>query len=37
MDAMWTALEKAHPCRMKTIEKQKKEDFSKKVIDWLTA
>jgi predicted phage terminase large subunit-like protein len=38
MDAIWTALDKAKPCRVKEFEKLSEEDWRnpKKNLDWLT-
>ena len=37
MDAIWTALEGAKPCRRKTLDRDgKKEKITDKVLDWLT-
>ena len=35
MDAAWTALDGAKPCRLKEFNKEKK-TISKKLLDWMT-
>ena len=38
MDAIWTALDRAKPCRLHDFEKKSKEDWriKKKTLDWMT-
>ena len=37
MDAMWTALEGAKPCRLKEYkESTEKDTLGKKLLDWMT-
>ena len=35
MDAAWTALDGAKPCKLKVVQEEKK-TFKRKVIDWMT-
>jgi len=36
MDAIWTALDKAMPCRIDKVKNTTKKNIAKKVIDWMT-
>ena len=38
MDAIWTALDRAKPCRVHEFEKKSKEEWrnKKKTLDWMT-